>query len=62
MHVYILIYEHRHGVDVFPVAATRAIIDMPDPFDWLAARDVDVEPERDDEWAEWGGPFQVEEV
>lgn len=62
MNVYILIYTHRHGVDVFPVAATRSILDMPDPFDWLAARNVDVEPDRDDEFAEWGGPFQVEGV
>lgn len=61
-YVYVLIYTHRFGVDVFPVRYTRPLAYMPDPFKWLAERQVSVEPEREDEWAEWAGPLKVMDV
>lgn len=54
--LWILEYHHRHGVDVSPYMSADS--SPPDGESVLP----DFEPERDDEWTEWHGPYQVSDL
>jgi hypothetical protein len=60
MKVIAIKYHHRHGTDVI-LARPDGITKLPDFTNALLKRlGVDApELEREDEWAEWVGPFEV---
>lgn len=58
LRVWVLIHHHRHGVDVWPVRAETEAA-LPEPEDYIALQHGKFEPDREDEYTEWRGPFEV---
>jgi len=52
--IYIAVYEHRHGVDLWPV-----VVNTPADLPPIEEAFAEYEPEREDEYVEWRGPFPV---
>jgi len=62
-HLWILVHEHRHGVDVFPMWSKAERGDLPEitPADVIERGGSTFEPE-DGEDAEWVGPWEEDAI
>ena len=54
---WIVMYHHRHGVDVWPCFT----IDAPTQEQMIEQTEEQFEPDREDEYLEAAGPFEVPE-
>lgn len=58
MKLFILFHHHRHGIDTFPfVAQSTATMDTQILVDQF---NIDYEDDREDEYLELEGPFEIE--